>query len=176
MKKFLILILVVLGIYYISNRNKEVINIPEDAIRLRVVANSNKDIDQIIKLKVRLNLQQTTTGLLKNVKTSKEAYKILNNNLSLIENNIDTLLTEENYKEDFQINLGKNYFPKKKYNNKIYESGYYDSLYITLGRGEGDNWWCVLFPPMCLLETDESRVDNPKYEFFLSSIFKSIFE
>lgn len=176
MKKILIASLILLGIYYSLNIHSKTINIPEDAIRMRVIANSNKDVDQIVKLKVRLNLQQTTTELLKNVKTSSEAYKVLNNNLSLIEININNLLKEEGYDKDFKINLGKNYFPEKKYNNKIYKSGYYDSLYVTLGEGKGDNWWCILFPPMCLLETEESDTGKTEYDFFLSNIFKSIFE
>ena len=62
------------------------------------------------------------------------------------------------YDKDYKINYGYNYFPKKKYKSVTYKEGMYESLVITLGTGEGDNWWCVLFPPLCLVEADESTV------------------
>ena len=56
----------------------------------------------------------------------------------------------------YDINFGYNYFPEKEYKGVKYNEGYYESLLVTLGEGKGDNWWCVLFPPLCLIEADES--------------------
>ena len=62
----------------------------------------------------------------------------------------------KNYNLPYKINFGYNYFPEKIYRGVTYDEGYYESLLITLGEGKGDNWWCVLFPPLCLLEAEES--------------------
>ena len=62
----------------------------------------------------------------------------------------------QNYNLPYSINFGLNYFPEKEYKGIVYEEGYYESLLITLGEGKGNNWWCVLFPPLCLLEAEEN--------------------
>lgn len=75
---------------------------------------------------------------------------------------------EEKYNLDYKINFGENYFPEKEFNGVTYEEGYYESVLVTLGKGEGDNWWCVLFPPLCLLEAEES--DEVEYKFFVQEL------
>ena len=62
------------------------------------------------------------------------------------------------------------YFPKKKYKGITYKEGNYESLVITLGEGAGDNFWCVLFPPLCLIEADETSNDNVEYKFFVKEL------
>ena len=89
----------------------------------------------------------------------KELYDITNNKLK-----------ELNYDQDFTIHYGYNYFPKKKYKGITYKEGNYESLVITLGKGSGDNFWCVLFPPLCLLETDESNSSDVEYTFFVKEL------
>ena len=64
-----------------------------------------------------------------------------------------------------------NYFPSKTYKGIVYDGGYYNSLVVTLGDGEGDNWWCVLFPPLCLMEENETTSDV-EYKFFVKSIIE----
>lgn len=154
-KTFLIFIFIIIIYILIGNVivNKNII--PEDAIRIRIIANSNSDYDQQIKLKVKNNLETNLYNLLKSAKSSEEAKKILNNNIGSIKNNITTTLQSESYNKDFTINLGKNYFPQKEYKGIIYNEGYYESLVITLGDGLGDNWWCVLYPPLCTIESED---------------------
>ena len=94
--------------------------------------------------------------LLKNTKGIEEARRIINSNLDNINNEVKTTLQLLNYKLGYDINFGLNYFPSKEYKGITYNEGYYESLVITLGEGKGDNWWCVLFPPLCLLEAEES--------------------
>ena len=69
----------------------------------------------------------------------------------------------------YQVSFGRNYFPEKTYKGIVYDAGYYESLVVTLGKGEGDNWWCVLFPPLCLLEADESE-EEVEYKFFFQEL------
>lgn len=130
--------------------------IPDDAIRIRVVPNSNSAYDQDMKAKVKDELQNSMYNLLKDVKGVEDARKVINSNLKMIDNNINDLFKKENYNQTFEINFGLNYFPEKKYKGVKYEEGYYESLLVTIGEGAGDNWWCVLFPPLCLIEAEES--------------------
>ena len=129
--------------------------IPEEALRIRVIANSNSQYDQNIKNYVKENIQFKLYDLLKDTKGIEEARKIINTNLPDIDNEVKRTLQELNYELGYDINYGLNYFPSKEYKGTRYEEGYYESLVITLGEGEGDNWWCVLFPPLCLLEAEE---------------------
>ena len=156
MKKTIILILLI-GIFYvfISDALAKNLMIPEDAIRIRIIPNSNSAFDQDVKGKVKDKLEITMYDLLKDAESSEEAKEIIKNNLELVDNDVKNILSKENYNKGYKINFGMNYFPSKEYKGIKYEEGYYESLVITLGKGEGDNWWCVLFPPLCLIEGEE---------------------
>lgn len=155
MKKIIILLSAIFIFYLcISNIIVKGLEIPNDAIRIRVVPNSNSDYDQNIKVKVKNELQTSMYDLLKEAKTTEEAKQIIENNLEKIDQDISNLLIKEKYNEGYVISFGYNYFPAKEYKGITYEEGYYESLLITLGEGKGDNWWCVLFPPLCLIEED----------------------
>ena len=80
-----------------------------------------------------------------------------------------------NYDTEFTINFGNNYFPDKEYKEVLYEKGYYESLVVTLGKGEGDNWWCVLFPPLCLLEAEDNNSSDVEYQLFVVKMLEKIF-
>ncbi len=158
MKKIVILILFILTFYlFVSDIMVKGLEIPEDAIRIRVVPNSNSEYDQNIKTKVKNKLQSNMYDLLKDAKDSTEAERIINNNLNKIDNDINKLLIKEKYNKDYLLNYGYNYFPEKEYKGVTYKEGYYKSLMVTLGEGKGDNWWCVLFPPLCLIEEDNTE-------------------
>ena len=77
----------------------------------------------------------------------------------------------DNYNITYNINYGNNYFPEKKYKGITYQEGYYESLVLTLGNGKGDNWWCLMFPPLCLMETENNDLKNVDYQFFVKDIF-----
>lgn len=157
MKKTIILLLFIFGFYFIiSDVMAKNIEIPEDAIRIRVVPNSNSDYDQKVKGKVRDELQTSMYNLLKDTKSSGDARKVIEENLDSIKNNVGQVLEREKYNKNYDVNFGMNYFPEKEYKGVKYEEGYYESLLVTLGEGKGDNWWCVLFPPLCLIEAEES--------------------
>ncbi len=157
MKKTIILLLFIFGFYFIiSDVMAKNIEIPEDAIRIRVVPNSNSDYDQKVKGKVRDELQTSMYNLLKDTKSSGDARKVILENLDSIKNNVGQVLEREKYNKNYDVNFGMNYFPEKEYKGVKYEEGYYESLLVTLGEGKGDNWWCVLFPPLCLIEAEES--------------------
>ena len=147
--------------------------IPDDAIRIRVIANSNSEYDQNIKLKVKDKVENDMYNLLKNTKSIEEARSIIKDNLSNVESSVYTTLQNENYKLPFNVNFGLNYFPKKEFKGIVYDEGYYESLVVTLGEGLGDNWWCVLFPPLCMIEAEEST--DVEYTTMVKTIIDKYF-
>ena len=172
MKKIIILIIFIIAFYVISPKIVEgAIKIPEDSIRIRIVPNSNSKEDQKIKRKVKKGIQNTMYNLLKETKDSDNAEKIIKSNLSKIDNEVNEILKRQNYNLDYNIKYGYNYFPEKNYKGIKYEEGYYKSLLITLGEGKGDNWWCVLFPPLCLIEAEENT--QVEYKSLVQEILKN---
>lgn len=169
MRKMILVILLVLGIYFSIGHVSSLV-IPPDALRIRVIANSNDDYDQQVKEIVKDNIQYKMYELLKNTKGVEEARRIINNNLTYIDEEVRLTLMKLNYELGYDINFGLNYFPSKEYKGITYEEGYYESLVITLGEGKGENWWCVLFPPLCLIEANEN--DEVEYTSFVKELLE----
>ena len=178
MKKLIIIILTVIVAFLVYvNVNADVgeIVIPEAAIRVRVIANSNSIDDQSMKMKVKAMIEKNISPLLVGVDNVEDARTIIRNNLDTLESDIEAFFINEDYDKDFVISFGDNYFPEKDYRGVHYDEGEYESLVVTIGEGVGDNWWCVLFPPLCLLEADESDVDDTEYQFFVAEMLNKIF-
>lgn len=176
MKKAIFLFLGIIIIYIlIGNVVSANDIIPDDAIRIRVIANSNSEYDQEMKTKVKDTLEYDMYNLLKDTNDLEEARELIKNNLDNVEENIDKTLQEEEYKLPFDINFGLNYFPKKEFKGIIYDEGYYESVVVTLGDGLGDNWWCVLFPPLCMLEAEETNTTDVEYTTLVKTIIDKYF-
>ena len=157
MKKCIMLITMCITLYVIIGNVVAKKNIiPNDAIRIRVIANSNSNYDQSIKIKVKEQVEKDMYNLLKDKKNLEEVRNSIKSNLEQEKRNISTILKQEEYELPFEINYGYNYFPEKEFKGIKYKEGYYESLVVTLGEGLGDNWWCVLFPPLCMIEAEES--------------------
>ncbi len=172
MKKIILISLLVLSIYLFNNTNeKEEIVIPDTAIRFRILANSNTVYDQNIKLKVKERLEKELFNILSTAKTPKESEILIKTNM----NNINKIVKEElvNEKYSYNIDYGMNYFPEKEYKGVKYKEGEYKSLLVTLGKGEGDNFWCVLFPPLCMMETEEKT--EVEYKFLIKDTLEKYF-
>lgn len=130
--------------------------IPKEAIRVRVIAGSNDKYDQEVKMNVKDIVTSDMYNLMSNVDNIESARESITNNIPTLSKDIDKYLNEINYNTNYDINFGYNYFPKKVYKGVEYKEGMYESLVVTLGNGEGNNWWCVLFPPICMIEAEES--------------------
>ena len=174
MKK-IIIILSIVTIFLLFNNTTDEIIIPEESIRIRVVANSNNAKDQLVKQLVKNMVESYVTNLLIDITNINDARKILKNNIDTINQNVSDVLTKNGYKTSFTIDFGYNLFPKKEYKGVTYKEGYYESLVITLGNGDGNNWWCVLFPPLCLMETDENDLEEVEYKSFIKEIIDKYF-
>lgn len=162
MKKVIVLVIsIIIGIL-VYKKSDEII-IPSDAIRIRIKANSNSIQDLYNKQKLKEEIKSDLYNLVYKAKSSNEASDIISNNLKVIDN----LISKKT--NDYKVNYGNNYFPKKVYKGVIYPEGEYKSLVITLGSGLGDNWWCVLYPPLCMLE-DNYDIDDIEYRSFVADI------
>ncbi|MBO5474942.1 MAG: stage II sporulation protein R [Bacilli bacterium] len=157
MKKILIIIAVIISILCI-NKKDEVI-IPSNAIRFRVISSSNTIEDQTIKNKVSKNIQEKIYELTKNSSSYIETKKVLDTNYEYLKDSIEEELKSNNVSYDYRLNIGRNYFPSKQYKGIKYDAGYYDSVTIELGNHEGLNWWCIIYPPLCLIDEDTSDVE-----------------
>ena len=167
MKKIIIvLFFVVMLLLFNKERNANLI--PRESLRFRIIANSNSEIDQQTKLMIRNEIEPEIMNKMKNASCLNEAKNNLSNYLPALNSTLDK------YNIAYKVNLGNNYFPQKEYKGVIYPEGNYESLVITLGDGLGDNWWCVLFPPLCLLEAEENSMDNVEYQLFIKNIIDKL--
>ena len=155
-----------MSLFIIFNKKEEDIIIPSNAIRFRVIANSNTVQDQQNKLLIKDKLEKEIYNLIKDANSTNDVRDVISSNMDAI----DKLVKE--YNVPYNINYGLNYFPTKNYKGVMYKAGDYESLVITLGEGMGNNFWCVLFPPLCLLDNNEEDISDIKYQSFVKNILK----
>lgn len=169
MKKIIIFVLLIISLLFLVDNNvsSETI-IPDSAIRFRVIGNSNTVYDQNIKLQIRNVIQNKILELTRNTKTIEEVRTIMKEHQEELYDITNDKLKELNYDKPFKLNYGYNYFPKKKYKGVTYKEGNYESLVITLGEGNGNNFWCVIFPPLCMAEIEDTN--EVEYKFFVKEI------
>ena len=162
MKK-IIIILFVLTILLVGKNDTKEILIPDKAIRFRIVANSNSIEDQQEKMIIKEKLEKEIYELINKEKT-ENIENTLQNNMDKIKEIISS------YNVSYDINYGLNYFPVKHYKGVLYPAGNYESLVITLGEGLGDNFWCVLFPPLCLLDNEVQDTSEVEYQLYVKKL------
>lgn len=139
--------------------------IPDEAIRLRILANSDDRDDQALKRKVRDDVNAQITNWVEDLISIEDARALIKSRLPEIENIVAQTLKKEGKEQAYTVEFGEVNFPTKMYGNYIYPAGKYEAILITLGNGEGANWWCVLFPPLCFLDFSNSEaVDLNKQE------------
>lgn len=172
MRKLIIFLAVIITILAINKEEKVII--PKEAIRFRVIANSDKEEDQTLKKKVVTNLNQEIRKLTFLDTSLENSRKNIKNTIPEFSKIVKETLEKNQSKETFTIDYGMNYFPEKEYKGIVYEEGEYESLVITLGNGLGENFWCVLFPPLCLLDTEEEQ-ENVEYTSFVKEVIDKYF-
>ena len=173
MKKLISFFLAVLMIIVVSNNYKEdYYIIPKESIRIRIIPNSNNPKDQNLKKQVKLNLEEELYNDLKDSKSIESSRIIITKNLSNYDKNIKNVLNQEQSDLKYKIDYGYHYFPEKTYKGVKYKEGNYESLLITLGNGQGDNWWCVLFPPICKIEETNSKTNKIEYKLFIKELIE----
>lgn len=161
LKKVTIIIAIIITILCIDESDKDNIIIPNDSIRIRVIANSNNIEDQVLKLKVKEKIENKLNEKLKNITNIESARKNIKNSLKEIEETLIKTIPNSKY----ELNYGINYFPEKELYGIKYEEGNYESLIIKIGEAKGNNWWCVLFPPLCMIDAEiKENEENVEYK------------
>jgi len=122
----------------------------ENVLRLHVLANSDSEEDQTLKLKVRDAVLLKSEELFADCETREDAIEVTKQNLSVLEATALETLRAEGSDHSVRVELGEEVYPTRNYESFCFPAGSYLSLRIILGEGEGQNWWCVLYPPMCL--------------------------
>lgn len=173
MKKIIIILTIITSFLIYNTIKEQEIIIPDTSIRLRVIPNSNSILDQNMKNKVKQYLEKNTYTLLENANDISTARKIINDNVSDLDTAISNIFKENNYNMKYDINFGYNYFPEKEYRKVKYKEGYYESIVITIGEGKGDNWWCVLFPNLCLVDLE--NISDVEYKSWIEEKINKIF-
>jgi stage II sporulation protein R len=131
---------------------KESIVIPGEAIRLRILANSDFEEDQAIKRKVRDAVNAQITLWVQDLTSMEKAKTVIKAKLPEIQAISEQVVREQGSNQSVKVEFGKVQFPTKLYGQFLYPAGEYQAILITLGSGEGANWWCVLYPPLCFLD------------------------
>ena len=130
--------------------NKKCDNIRNSVFRLHIIANSDSSSDQELKLKVRDGMLTLAEELFKDATNSFEAQEIAEQNIEILQQNAIKTLRENGYESEVTVSVGKAWFGTREYENFTLPAGEYDALRIVIGEGEGKNWWCVMFPAVCL--------------------------
>ncbi|MFS0774670.1 stage II sporulation protein R [Neobacillus sp. 3P2-tot-E-2] len=131
---------------------KDSIVIPAEAIRLRILANSDSAQDQEIKRKVRDAVNAQITLWVQDLTSLEKAKTVINSKLPEVQDIAEKVVAEQGSTQSVNVEFGKVQFPTKLYGEFLYPAGEYQAILITLGEGTGANWWCVLYPPLCFLD------------------------
>lgn len=167
MKKILIILLFIFSLYLFS---KDDSRISDDSIRFRVIANSNSEED--IKMK-ELVVKELSSTLFKENTLEGTRSNIISN-ISQIEKRIDRVFDNNNYDKTYNVIYGMNEFPEKVYNGVVYEKGLYESLVVEIGDGSGNNYWCFLYPSLCLVDYKKGE-EEVEYKSKIAEIIDKLF-
>ena len=168
----------------------ECTEISKETFRLHILANSDSENDQALKIKVRDRVLEYTEDLFNDAKSKIDAEKVIAENIQDINNVAYAVILNNGYNYPVKTEITNMYFTTRYYNNYTLPSGMYDALRITIGNGKGHNWWCVMYPTICVSPVEEKDekakeafeekqydiVTNTKlqYKFKIVEIFEKI--
>ncbi|GIN63071.1 hypothetical protein J27TS8_30640 [Robertmurraya siralis] len=181
----------------------DLVVIPNEAIRLRILANSDHEKDQEMKRKVRDAINAEITAWVEDLTSVEAARRLIESRMPDIQKIAENVVRDNGSTDKVEAAYDKKVeFPTKLYGEFLYPAGEYEAILVTIGEGQGANWWCVLFPPLCFLdfsnsvavsegideesvEVEQENQEEPlfvedeeeevKVKFFLVEIFEKIF-
>lgn len=162
----------VCAISYAQNISTDIAN---SVFRLHVLANSDSDEDQALKYKVRDNLLQYMNTICKNCSSKDEAILLVEENKENFKQIALQTIKDEGYSYDVTINIGNFEFPTKNYGDISLPAGFYDALRVEIGEAKGQNWWCVMFPPLCFVDISSGVVPEESKELMQENLTEEEF-
>lgn len=145
--------------YLVDSKGEE-----DPIIRFHIKAHSDSPQDQDLKYKIRDGVLVKFQDKFAVSSSIEETRRLIRENIPLIEAYTQDLIKDEGQDLSVVVNLENRHFPTRKYGEKVYPKGDYETLQITLGEGQGKNWWCVMFPPLCIVDLFSRDFDLPRTE------------
>lgn len=159
-----IFVIITVTIAYTVEAYTGMAKINDKVIRLHVIANSNTVFDQQLKYKVRNNVIDKFNNEFENTVSKDDSEDVIIKNINEIREEAETIISKEGY--DYKVNVyyGNFKFPRKIYEDIVLPEGYYDAVRIEIGKAEGNNWWCVMFPPLCFVDFGQDKNAEPVFD------------
>ncbi|EPY6470077.1 stage II sporulation protein R [Clostridium sporogenes] len=181
MKRILVFMLSIIVIFFIAfnsfnlvygSTSSEQKNISNKIIRFHVLANSDSIEDQSLKLKIKDEIIKYMMPKLDKSNSIDESRKILKENDKEIKKIAENIINKNGYKYSVNTYLGQEQFPIKTYGNITLPQGQYEAYKIVIGNGQGQNWWCVMFPPLCFVDVTKGEVSTKETEQKMKKVLK----
>ncbi len=166
--------LVLVGLLVFSQTGSNQSVQTSDYLRIHIRANSNSIDDQKVKYEIKDEVVKSLIPLLSDAKSKQQSIEIIRENLKLVESVANEVLKENGFLYTSQASIKNEYFPTRTYDTLTLESDFYDALILNLGTGQGDNWWCVAYPPMCFVAGADGSTEVV-YKSKLVEIVKKFF-
>jgi stage II sporulation protein R len=135
--------------------------IPKESIRLRIIANSDSIQDQWLKREVRDAIVREMNGWVKEIDSYDEAVELVSGKLPELQTIVEKTIREKGFTYEATVDFGQVPFPTKLYGSYVYPAGNYQALRVRIGEAKGQNWWCVLFPPLCFIDMSNGDAVQP---------------
>jgi stage II sporulation protein R len=152
-----------------QNRVLNYDEVKDSLIRFHVIANSDNDDDQNLKIKVKNKVIEYLYPYLNDSKSLNESRQIIKDRMQEVKKLAEEVIKENNYKYPIQTELSRENFPEKSYGNITLPQGNYEAFRIIIGDGQGRNWWCVMFPPLCFVDESKAEIEYDKTEERINS-------
>lgn len=140
-------------------------------LRIHIRANSNSTQDQTIKYEIKDSIVEHLAPIISSCHTKQEFVSALQNNLGYIECIANEILAQNSFDYQSKALLTNEYFPTRTYDGVTLESGNYDAIIVNLGSGQGDNWWCVVYPPLCFLNSSSGYIYRSRLVEIINNFF-----
>lgn len=151
-------------------------NEDQSYLRIHIRANSNLSVDQNIKYLVKDEVVNFLAPLISEATSFEDVKQMLENSKLEIESVCNNVLKNNGFCYTANAKIATEYFPTRAYGQHVLQSDFYDALIIELGNASGDNWWCVVYPPLCFLNATELNSSNIKYKSKLVEIVNNFFD
>ncbi len=147
-----------------------------NVFRLHIIANSDSEEDQNLKYIVRDNLLEYMNEICKDCSTKEEVIKVVQEHIAEFKTIAENTIYEQGFSYNVNIEIGNFEFPTKTYGDISFPAGFYDALKVEIGKSSGQNWWCVMFPPLCFINTSTGIVSNESKEILEENLSDEEYE
>lgn len=148
----------------------------ESYLRIHIRANSNLSVDQNVKYVIKDKVVNFLTPKIAECKNLEDVKNCVLTQKSNLENLCDQTLKNKNLNYCSNLKIANEFFPTRAYGEYVLEADFYDAIIIELGEAKGDNWWCVVYPPLCFLNAKEINCSNLKYKSKIYELIQKFFD